>query len=668
MKNNKVLVINHAKGYSDKIKALTDALRREGNEPCLVAFSGTERELERQNLSYKTTADYLGKENYAQLEEESVNFVKSLGSGKFDSDTSLVKLLEYEHTSLWWINEGTLWRHVARDLIRYVGSLMRIIEKEKPTKVIIVKDDSLLVKATIAVGRARGISIQTLPPGLPVRFKRALRPLWMGLKLQTIPRLRVARDILRKNVERLFGPASQKDKKRKILLAGTMGGRARVVVDPKSGKKWKESLYLGPVIRQLREDNANEVLFLYTFTSPLSIRVPGEVRWNGVTVRPWEYYLTWRTLRTISEQSKRLQRKWEYLEGNPSFKELFRYKDISLWDALKDELKSRFYTYFPSFIKDIETSKRVIERENIDAVVILDEAGFRNKALLVATHPQKAPTLVVQTGVMAVKNLFLEYGCAPGELEDSPSKRPLFPDKFSVYGDSSKDILKKARYPLYGGIIVTGQPRYDILARTSDIYDSEKFRHNLNIEPDKELVLIASQPLRLFGNKEMFLRNILQALKGDPQIRVVIKPKPDRSDTQEKWYKQLAEDMGVEVVVLPRNSDTNEALYACDVLLTFYSTVALEAMILGKPVVTVNLTNQPDPVPYAQSGAALGVYRAEDIAPAVKKAWDDPETRKRLELGREKFLYEQFYKLDGQATKRVVELIYRMIGEKKQTK
>jgi len=398
------------------------------------------------------------------------------------------------------------------------------------------------------------------------------------------------------------------------------------------------------------------------------MRVPSKVKWNRVTVRPWEYYLTWRTLRTISEQSQRLQRKWEYLEGNPSFKELFRYKDISLWDTLKDEVKLRFHTYFPRFIKDIETSKRIIEVENIDMVAVSDEASFGNKSLFVAAHTRKIPTLVVQTGMMAVTNVFLEYGCAAGELEGSPSKRPLFPDKFSIYGDGTREILKEARYPFYDSIIVTGQPRYDILARASETYDGEKFRHDLNIEPEKKLVLIASQPSTTFGNMEVFLRNVLHALKGDPQIRIAIKPKPGPSDILEKRDKQLAEEMGSEVVVLPRNSDTNEALCACDVLITFYSTVALEAMILGKPVVTVNLTNQPDFVPYAQSGAALGVYRAEDIAPAVKKALDDPETRERLKLGREKFLYEQFYKLDGQATKRVVELIYRMIEEKKQTK
>ena len=662
MKGNKVLVIVHTTGYSDKIKAVMNTLEREGNETCLVAFSGTERELERQNLSYKTPTDYMSKEDYAQLEEESIAFIKSLGSQKFDGDASLVKLLGYERISLWWVNEGALWRQVVRDLFRYVGSLIQIINEEKPGKIVIAKDDSLSVKATIAIGRAKGIPVQTLSPKLTLRFRIALRSLWLGLKFQAIPLLRVARDILRRNVERLFGPVPQKDKQRKILISASMG-RAQVVVDPKSGKKWKESLYLGPVIRELRENNANELMFLYTFANPFGIRVPSEVRWNGVTVRPWEYYLTRRTLRTISEQSQRLKKKWKYLEDNPSFKKLFLYKDISLWDTLKDELILRFHTYFPSFIKDIETAKRIIESENIDAVVIADEAGFCGKSLLVAAYPPKIPTLVVQTGMMAVNNLFLEYGCAPGELEGSPSKRPLFPDKFSVYGDGSKETLKKARYPFADGIIVTGQPRYDIMVRASEIYDSEKFRRNLSIEPDKKLALIASQPSTTFANMEIFLRNVLQALKDDPQIRMAIKPKPGPSDTLEKRDKQLADEIGSEVMVLPRSSDTNEALHACDVLITGYSTVALEAMILGKPVVTVNLTNQPDLVPYAQSGAALGVYRAEDIAPAVKKALQDPETRKRLELGRQKYLYKQFYKLDGQATKRVVDLIYKMIEE-----
>ena len=95
---------------------------------------------------------------------------------------------------------------------------------------------------------------------------------------------------------------------------------------------------------------------------------------------------------------------------------------------------------------------------------------------------------------MAVDNLFLEYGCADGECDGSPSKLPLFPSKFSVFGDGSKTTLKKARYPSSDSIVVTGQPRYDLLTKARETFNSEQFRHNLNIDPGIKLVLIASQP------------------------------------------------------------------------------------------------------------------------------------------------------------------------------
>ncbi|MFC2020400.1 CDP-glycerol glycerophosphotransferase family protein [Chloroflexota bacterium] len=664
MKDSIVLVIDHAPGYSKQIQSVIDTLAKDGIVHCLLALKGTEAELDKQNLSYKTPLDYLNEEDYARLEKESVDFVKLLGSREFDGDMNLVKLLEYEGTSLWWVNEGAFWRLITRDLLDYLGSLIRIIDEENPSRIIIVNDDNLLAKATIATGLTKGIPVQTVSPGLAMSFKIKLWPLWRGIKLKTIPGLRLFRDVLRKIIAHLWANVPQSGQnKNKILLSVTMG-RAQEAVDLKNGKKYKESLYFGPIITELRQDNTNEILFMYSFPSPFSINVPGEVRWNRVTIRPWEYYLTRGKLRTISEQRKRLKSAWKRLENNPSFKELFLYQDISLWDTLKGELKLRFYSYFPDLIKDIEISKRIIESEKISTVAIADESSFRSKSLLVAAYPEKIPTLVVQTGLMYMNNIFLEHGCAAGELEGIPTKYPLLPSKFGVYGDGSREILREARYPFYDSITVTGQPRYDILARASETFDGDEFRRKLNIAPDKKLVLIASQPTTTFGNLEVFLRNILQSLKNDPQIQLVIKPKPHASDSQEKWHRGLAEEMGVEAIVLPRNSDTNEALYACDVLITFFSTVALEAMILDKPVVTVNLTDQPDPVPYAQSGGALGVYKAENIAPAVKKALNDPETRERLKQGREKYLYQQFYKMDGQATKRVVDLIYKMSEQK----
>lgn len=100
-------------------------------------------------------------------------------------------------------------------------------------------------------------------------------------------------------------------------------------------------------------------------------------------------------------------------------------------------------------------------------------------------------------------------------------------------------------------------------------------------------------------------------------------------------------------------------------MMTLYSTTALEAMILDKPVITINLMNIPDRVPYEKSGAALGVKRAGDIAPSIKKAMYDEETRKNLETARKKFVYEQAYLVDGNASRRVADLIIKMIDNKR---
>jgi CDP-glycerol glycerophosphotransferase (TagB/SpsB family) len=97
--------------------------------------------------------------------------------------------------------------------------------------------------------------------------------------------------------------------------------------------------------------------------------------------------------------------------------------------------------------------------------------------------------------------------------------------------------------------------------------------------------------------------------------------------------------------------------------MTVHSTVALEAMLLNKPVITINLTGTPDYMPYAESGAALGVYREEDLVPAIRKALRDPQVIEEMAQSREKFISEYAYKPDGQAAKRIAELITRLIAE-----
>ena len=115
--------------------------------------------------------------------------------------------------------------------------------------------------------------------------------------------------------------------------------------------------------------------------------------------------------------------------------------------------------------------------------------------------------------------------------------------------------------------------------------------------------------------------------------------------------------------IVRQKVDIYELLHASDLLITTHSTVGLEAILLEKPVITLNLTSKPDLMPYATSGAAIGVYKKEDLVPAMQTALFNPETKEEMAKRRKAFVLEHTYKPDGQASKRVAELITRLIQE-----
>jgi hypothetical protein len=92
-----------------------------------------------------------------------------------------------------------------------------------------------------------------------------------------------------------------------------------------------------------------------------------------------------------------------------------------------------------------------------------------------------------------------------------------------------------------------------------------------------------------------------------------------------------------------------------DVLVTIYSTVALEAAMCGKPAITVNLSGHDDFYPFAAEGGAVGVHRYEDIAPALEGVLHPDQGANQASLAR--FLHRHLGPLDGQATRRIGDLI-----------
>lgn len=405
---------------------------------------------------------------------------------------------------------------------------------------------------------------------------------------------------------------------------------------------------LGDIITTLRDTNFN-VVALDTDSSPL-IDVKTMMEKRGLW-KPVETYLTFNMVSRAFRASRRYKREWDNLKNNKRFIGSLNYNGFPLFGSLKHELGLLFEQRTFETVLFIELMRRAIGEEKPDLILTTYEYGLTGRAAVVAGKLEGVPTLAVQHGNINPAH----SGYVHTKDEISTQIAPeyyILPDKTAVYGTWVKKVLvENNNYP-EDSVAVTGQARYDILAKADKIFDKEKFCRRYGLDPHKKIALACiDDPLALKG--------VLGALGEFPEVQLVIKPHPNEKG---KWYEEMAKEQKTKALILQKNSNTYEVICACDVMLSFFSTTITEAIILNKPVITINLTGRPDIMPYAESGAAIGVYRQEDVAPAMEKALYERDTKERLREARARFIPEHCYKIDGKASERLVGLITEMMA------
>jgi|GEM_PF-5757165 len=347
---------------------------------------------------------------------------------------------------------------------------------------------------------------------------------------------------------------------------------------------------------------------------------------------------------------------WKKAVISPGFKEVFGYKGISIYRPLEGFLKGVVTHDFANAKKNII---RLGKLYNVirPKLVILREAVRVSERIIVFTARRSAvKTLVIQHGILAEKHIFTKLYC----------------DKIAVWGKATVDW-----YGCYGNDIskceITGNPRHDIIC--SDERDDSRTRARLSdigIDPDKDLILFIPVFFKSPGftaysvhyytpdMEHLALREILEVAKYFPDKQIVIKLHPfDYID--EKHIRDAYGLYRYGNVFVVKDIDITLLIKASSLAVTsFFSTAALDAVMLGKPVICMNFYKMEDPVPFVSRGVALGVTKKGELLDAVKKIFMDKEINKALAGNRPGFIYDYAYKTDGKSAQRVTELIDRL--------
>ncbi len=316
--------------------------------------------------------------------------------------------------------------------------------------------------------------------------------------------------------------------------------------------------------------------------------------------------------------------------------------DVATRDVVQPLVVDLIETRLPKILLYIDMAENLYQQLQPDLVIVADEAlPLLGRIALHTAQQQRIPTLTIQHGLL---------------LNDPAYYGPTLADRFALWGEAAYTFLQA-----HGGtpekLICVGATRFQ---QTSQELKSLELTYTLGLPPQTKIVLFLSQPAGHDISAEANLatvRSLATTISQLPDYHLLIKPHPAQSTSEINAWRSIIEQMPA---TIQSDLPLHAAILGADLSVTVFSTAGLEVLWLDRPLLTINLTDRPDLIPYAASGAAVAAYSAEEVLPALQQALD-PADQQRRAPARRQFVEEHLGVQDDRALDRLVALIEQMV-------
>jgi hypothetical protein len=196
-------------------------------------------------------------------------------------------------------------------------------------------------------------------------------------------------------------------------------------------------------------------------------------------------------------------------------------------------------------------------------------------------------------------------------------------------------------------VVVVGQPRYD---GASERFSERRAHSPRQSQPALWRVLLVLQDIHGSDYVRAILREILRVEGTSVRIRAHPGFRPG-------GLERLA---GARVH-FSAGGDVVDDLAWADLVVTEYSTVAVEALALGLPVLSVTLSGRPPLLDFTVAGQAEGVMERSQIAPAIARLFAAEAPPPSGSSQRQAILDELVGPLDDRSASRVAGIVGRLL-------
>lgn len=255
-----------------------------------------------------------------------------------------------------------------------------------------------------------------------------------------------------------------------------------------------------------------------------------------------------------------------------------------------------------------------------------------------------------------IPNIIIQHG-TPNKYS-LQAFTPFEGDCFAAWGQFSKDFLISHGVQ-DSKIVLTGGIPFD---RTISLQpDKGKIASVLNIDAGKKWIVFTTQGIGA-GNcpsKEEIhigVTEVAAYMKVQEDYQLIYQVHPGQSV---EYIKEIVDAVEGHNAIVVKYKDTEELMAVSDGVITFFSTTAIDAILLDKPLMLINLTDDRDFYPFVRMGVAFGAYTTEGIS---IKLDDFLFKAEELKANYPKVKEYMNYRNDGKALRRVMKLIYNKLN------
>ena len=272
---------------------------------------------------------------------------------------------------------------------------------------------------------------------------------------------------------------------------------------------------------------------------------------------------------------------------------IFSKNGVRFWPIMKDKFKKLYNSRLENFLKHIIISKNILENINLNSILSLNEQGETEK-LFFRHLNHKIPTLLLQ------HSFFKYYDEMYDDQRryDSEFTYDLKSDYFLLWGSADLNFYSKFGIKSKK-LIITGSPKHE-----NYFISQLKTKNNKN---NPTVILLALNPMTNFSglcNVESFLNyekliiKLINFLNSHQNIKIIIKLHPG-----ENFHNQILNNflkLNFPEIPVFQTKSSKKLIQECDLLIhttpEFYemSTIMLESMILGKPVIEIFADDKPN--------------------------------------------------------------------------